>query len=189
MPATAPTVRSTAGARRATVVAEAVRVFARSGYHATPVTDVAAAAGISQAYVFRLFGGKLGLFVAALESCHDRVLAAIEAGADAAAGKDPDTVLDTMGLEYARLIADQDLLRLQVHAQSAADVPEIGATIRKGYARLVTVVGERSGASDLAVQRFIAYGQLCHLIVTLGAHEIDEPWARTLDAGMDHPGD
>lgn len=57
--------RSTAEARRVTVLNTAVSVFARAGFHATPVTAVAAAAGISEAYVFRLFSGKLGLFVAA----------------------------------------------------------------------------------------------------------------------------
>lgn len=66
--------RSTADARRSFITARAVSAFARRGYDATQVTEVAEAAGISQAYVFRLFDSKLGLFLAALEHCHERIL-------------------------------------------------------------------------------------------------------------------
>jgi len=181
-------VRSTAGARRATVLARAVSVFARNGYHATPVADVAEAADISAAYVFRLFGDKLGLFVAALDHCYSRVMGAMADGADST-GPDatPDEVLYAMGGAYAALIADNDLLKLQVHALSAADVPEIGNAVRRGYEQVVTFAQQRSGAAPEALQRFIAYGQLCHLIVAVGLDRVDAPWADTLTAGIRHP--
>ena len=178
--------RSTAEARRAAVLSQAVAVFAATGYHATPVTAVAAAAGISEAYVFRLFKGKLGLFVAAVDACYERVVAALEAGAERAAGDAPSAVLDSMAEAYVELIADRDLLLFQVHAQSASDVPEIGDAVRRGYERVVSLVRETSGAPDAEVQRFIAYGQLCHLIVTAGLDRVDAPWARALTAGMRH---
>jgi AcrR family transcriptional regulator len=179
--------RSTAEARRAVVLARAVTVFARNGYHATPVTEVAAAASISPAYVFRLFNDKLGLFVAALDHCYRRVLQALADGADSAAGGEPDEILSAMGGAYAGLIADRDLLMLQVHALSAADVPEIGEAVRRGYQLVVTFAEERSGGSPEAVQRFIAYGQLCHLIVAAGLGRVPDRWATTLTDGMRHP--
>ncbi len=181
--------RSTAEARRATVLRRAITVFARTGYHATPVAEVAEAADISTAYVFRLFDGKLGLFVAALEHCYERVEWALADGADrAGADAGPDQVLDAMGGAYAALIADRDLLMLQVHALSAAEVPEIGAAVRRGYERVVAFATERSGAAPAAVQRFIAYGQLCHLIVAAGLADGTGPWVDTLTAGIRHPG-
>ena len=179
--------RSTADARRPLVVARAVTVFARLGYYATPVTAVADAAGISQAYVFRLFGDKLGLFVAALDHCYARVVDAMRAGADRARGDSPSAVLAAMGDAYAELLADRDLVMLQVHAQSAAAVPEIGVALRRGYATLVAFVQARSGAADDEVQRFIAYGQLCHLIATADLDAVDARWARLITAGMRHP--
>jgi len=184
---TAVVPRSTADARRATVVAEAVSVFARTGYYATPVTDVAEAAGISPAYVFRLFKSKLELFVAALEHCFARVVEALEEGASAAEVDDPHDVLAAMGDAYARLIADRDVLMLQVHALSAGDVPEIAEAVREGCARVVTLVKARSGAPDQAVQQFMAYGQLCHLIVAAGLDGLPQSWARTVTEGMAHP--
>ncbi len=179
--------RSTADARRAAVVRHAVSVFARSGYWATPITDVAQAAKISPAYVFRLFDSKLGLFVAALDHCFTRIIEALDAGVDRAPDGDPATVLAFMGDAYARLIADRDLLMLQVHALSAVDVPEIAEAMRQGAARVVTFAQQRSGAPDAAVQEFIAYGQLCHLIVAIGLDGRPEPWSRLLTANMSHP--
>jgi AcrR family transcriptional regulator len=177
--------RSTAEARRATLVDRAVAVFARNGYHATPVTAVAAAAGISEAYALRLFSGKLGLFVAAVEACYDRILATLEAAAEGAADRDPQQLLETLGDAYAELIADGNLLLLQVHAQSVSDVPEVGAAVRAGYQRLVHFL-RTVGATDPQIQQFVAYGQLCHLIVTAGLDDVDASWARALTDGMRH---
>jgi hypothetical protein len=92
-----------------------------------------------------------------------------------------------MGGAYASLIRTRDLLMLQVHAQSAADVPEIAMAFRKGLQRIVTFVKRRSAASDEAVQRFIAYGQLCHLITTMSLADNNAPWARLLNKGIRHP--
>ncbi|MDT8911257.1 TetR/AcrR family transcriptional regulator [Amycolatopsis sp. PS_44_ISF1] len=187
------TFRSTADARRSIITERAITVFARSGYRATPVADVAEAAGISPAYVFRLFDGKLGLFLAALEHCHDRVLAAMSEVADRMGGEEPGVVLSAIGDAYARLISDRDLLMLQVHALSSVDVPEIAAATRRGIERTVTLLQERTGAPGPAIQQFLAYGQLCHLIVAAGltGHTEDgtpvPEWAKVLTDGMAHP--
>ncbi|GLL02252.1 TetR/AcrR family transcriptional regulator [Dactylosporangium matsuzakiense] len=177
--------RSTAEARRAVLLDRAVAVFARNGYHATPVTAVAAAAGISEAYALRLFTNKLGLFTAAVETCYDRILQTLETAAATAPDPDPDKVLQHLGDAYANLIADKNLLMLQVHAQSVSDVPEIKSTVRAGYKRLVAFL-RQAGADDGQIQLFIAYGQLCHLIVTAGLDDVDDSWARALTAGMTH---
>lgn len=178
---------STAETRRPLVAASAVREFARGGYHGTTIADVGRDARISPAYVFKLFPSKERLFVAALEDCFDRILETLAAGADAAADQGPDGVLDAMGASYAELIGDRDLLMLQVHAQSVAEIPEVGQALRTGLARVTRFVKSRSGADDDAVQRFVAYGQLCHLIVTVGLESVPEEWATILSHGIRHP--
>jgi AcrR family transcriptional regulator len=180
-------VRSTADAQRALAVASATRVFARSGYHATPVAAVATEAGISPAYVFRLFDGKLGLFVAALDHCYSLVARALREGAERAPHTTPTGILDAMGGAYADLIADRDLLMLQVHAQSSCDVPEIRDAVRRGLALVTDTATDLSGAGPDAVQRFLAYGQLCHLIVTTDLAEVPTSWAQTVTHGIRHP--
>jgi AcrR family transcriptional regulator len=174
-------------ARRAAITDCAIRGFARTGYHATPVAEIAREAGFSQAYVFRLFTDKLTLFVAAIDRCFERVCEAMADGADRAAEAAPTTILEAMGEAYAALIADRDLLMIQVHAQSASDIPEVQEAMRRGLATVVEMAHERSGADPAAVQWFMAWGQLCHLVVTAGLNSVDANWARTLSAGLDHP--
>ncbi|ANJ27349.1 TetR/AcrR family transcriptional regulator [Agromyces aureus] len=180
-------VLSTAEVRRPLVASMAVREFARGGFHGTTIADVARESKISPAYVFKLFPSKERLFVAALDDCFEQIVAALSAGADSAPAQDPDSVLFAMGSAYAELIQDRTLLMLQVHAQSVADIPEIGDALRAGLAKVTMFAKTRSGGSDDAVQHFIAYGQLCHLIVTARIEEVPEAWAMLLSRGIRHP--
>lgn len=178
---------STAEERRRTVLTTAVSAFADRGYFGTTTTDVAQRAGISQAYVYRLFPDKEALFVAVAEHCFARIRESLGDGAAAAKGTAPQDVLDAMGDAYARLIADRDLLLLQLHAQcAAASEPAIREAVRTGYARLVEYVRGVSGAAEADIQRFFAVGTLCHLVVAIDSHEVDAPWARTLSDGLRH---
>ena len=51
----------------------AIDEFAKTGYHGTPITNVAARARISPAYVFKLFPGRVSLFVAAVDRTFELV--------------------------------------------------------------------------------------------------------------------
>lgn len=177
---------STAELRKPLVATSALQEFARGGLHGATIADVARAAKISPAYVLKLFPRKELLFVAALEECFAQVVAALQAGAEACQEEDAEAVLFAMGGAYADLVADRTLLMLQVHAQSVADIPEIGEALRDGLARVTDLAKTLSGATDDAVQHFMAYGQLCHLIVTARIDEIPEPWAMLLSRNIRH---
>jgi AcrR family transcriptional regulator len=181
-----PITLSTSEARRETVIRTAVTVFARSGYLGTPVSAIAEHAEISTAYVFKLFPRKEELFVAALGRCFSLIQNALEAGAVPVSGQPPEVILAAMGAAYAALIADRSLLMLQVHAQSASTVPEIAAALREGIGQVVHFVKSRSLAPDEAVQQFIAYGQLCHLITVTDLDQSAADWARLLTKGIQH---
>jgi AcrR family transcriptional regulator len=169
------------------VVTSAITVFAQSGYLGTSVSAIAEHAGISPAYVFKLFPSKELLFVTALDECFALVRAALEQGAAASLEQTPEAMLSAMGEAYADLIGDRSLLMLQVHAQSAASVPEIAAALRQGLRMLTMYVKSRTAAPDDDVQLFFAYGQLCHLIVVTGIEADDAPWSRLITAGFRHP--
>ncbi|MFE3761929.1 TetR/AcrR family transcriptional regulator [Streptomyces sp. NPDC059104] len=178
---------STAEERRETVLRTAIGAFAARGYFGTTTTEVAKAAGISQAYVYRLFPHKEALFVAVVDHCFVRVRASLEAGAADARGSSPEAVLSAMGDAYARLISDKDLMLVQLHAQAAAvSEPAVREAVRAGYARTVEYVRGASGGDDRQVQEFFAVGMLCHLVVSLDAGAVDAPWTRTLTAGIRH---
>ncbi len=136
--------------------------------------------------MFKLFPTKEELFVAAIDRCYRLIEATLAESADAATSTGPDDILAAMAAGYAGLIADRSVLKLQVHAQSASDVPAIRAAVRRGLAAIVSFVKQRSGADDDAVQRFIAFGQLCHLITTTEIFELRADWARILAHNIRH---
>lgn len=178
---------STAQRRREVVVTSAVKVFAERGYVGTPIAAVAEDAGISPAYVFKLFPGKVALFAAAINDCYTRVTHALAEGAERARGGSPEQILDAMGGAYAELIADRVLLKLQVHALSAAEDPVVAEAVRTGLGRVVRTASQLSGASDTAVQQFVAWGQLCHLAVALDLPDAGGDWGNVVAAGLRHP--
>ncbi|SDK53074.1 transcriptional regulator, TetR family [Glycomyces sambucus] len=180
-------VLSTAEERRAKVLTSAVATFAQGGFHAVTIADVARHAGISPAYVLKLFTSKTQLFIGALEECYRRIMAEFERAASKASDTSPEGELDAMGEAYADLIGDRDLLMLQVHAQSAAMVdPLIGEAVRAGVAEVTDYLVSRTRAEGWRIQQFIAVGQLCHLLTTIDAFGVDAPWAKLLTEGIRH---
>lgn len=62
--------------RREQILDAASRVFGERGYFGATTDQIAKAAGISQPYVVRMFGGKENLFLGVLSRCLDRLLVA-----------------------------------------------------------------------------------------------------------------
>ena len=178
---------STADARRETVLAAATRVFAARGIYGTPTTEVARAAGISQAYLFRLYPTKEALAVALVERVHERIHETFTHAA-AQAREAGEELLPAMGKAYVELLEDRDLMLLQLHAHAASpDVPAIQAACRDGFKRLVGFVRDVSGAPDDEIQRFFAHGMLCNVIAALDVWTLDAPWAHALVGDKDLP--
>ena len=174
---------STAEDRRESILRAAVGVFAKRGLHGTPTTEIAKAAGISQAYLFRLFPTKLELFVELVRRCNDRVYRTFE---DAAthARRDDEDVLEAMGRAYVGLLADRDVLLVQLHAHAASDEPAIREQMRAGFGRVVQLVHRESGAEPEAVRAFMATGMLLNVLSTMRAQELDAPWTDVIFAGL-----
>lgn len=171
---------STAEARREEVLEAAIRVVAERGLHA-PTTAVAKAAGISHAYLFRLFPTKSDLAIALMQRTHEQILATF-AGASTqarAAGEDP---LEAMGKAYLELIrTDRNLLKVQLQGHAAAmSDPELQVEMRRGFGVLVEYVREQAGADDQQLDAFFATGMLLNVLGAMDAFELDEPWAQTL---------
>ena len=174
---------STAADRREAVLEAAVRVFAERGFSGTPTTEVARAAGISHAYLFRLFPTKSDLAIAVTERCHERIIAAFRAAAAHARASGED-VRHAMGEAYGLLVSDDDILRLQLHSHAAAvGDPALREAARAGFGRVVDVVAEETGASPQDVGSFIACGMLINTLSALGA--TDEQWLAPLTAYLD----
>jgi AcrR family transcriptional regulator len=177
---------STAEARREDVLAAAMKVFAARGIHGTPTMEVAKAAGISQAYLFRLFPTKADLALAVVQRCTERIYQTFaEAAARAnAAGED---VLDAMGGSYAPLLLEnREVLLVMLHSYAAADhEPAVRGALRDCFRGIVDLIERESDAEPADIKRFLAYGMLINVMAALGAHGLDEHWARVLTQPAD----
>jgi AcrR family transcriptional regulator len=181
---TQPRKLQTAEERREDVMRAAMQEFAGRGYYGTPTTDIARTAGISQAYLFRLFPTKEELFVACMDRAYANVLEEFSRAAAPHAG-DFEAALTAMGERYNELLEQTDLLLCQLHGYAACQEPKVRAAVRSGYKALVERVQLLSGAPDEEIQRFFAKGMLLNVVAAMGAHELDEPWAQALMTGED----
>ena len=173
-----PRLLSTAEERREEVLRAAMKVMGARGLYGTPTLDIARAAGISQAYLFRLFPTKLGLFLAVVERSFQQIRDDLERAARAAPAGEP--ALMAMAAAYTALLEDPGILLVQLQAQAAASEPEVRAALRRGFAGLLDMVERVSGASPQRVQQFFARGMLCNVSAALQIYDLDEHWAQVL---------
>jgi AcrR family transcriptional regulator len=157
-----------------------MKVVAERGIAGTPTAEVAKQAGISHAYLFRLFPTKSELAIAVVRRANQRIY---DAFAAAAAGIDGsgEEKLHAMGRAYHALLADRELLLIQLHSHAAAaEDPAIRDAARQGFERLVELVERESGADPLSVGRFFATGMLMNVMAALDAESQDAHWAEVL---------
>src|SRR3954451_2256546 len=171
---------STAEERREGVLEAAMEVFGDRGFLGTPTMDVARAAGISQAYLFRLFPKKSDLVLAVVERSNQRVydtMAKVAAQARAT-GADPRVA---MGESYEELLNDRRLLLTQIHQHAAAAaMPEVAEAARASFAKLFDLVERETGGDAEELQTFFAHGMLMNVMAAIGAQDAHGRWASVL---------
>ena len=129
--------------RREAILEVARGEFANAGYHGTSTEAIADAAGISQPYLFRLFGTKKGLFVACVRRCFRETLETFQRAAEGLRGPE---ALKAAGEAYTRLLSDRSRLKMQMQAYAAAaDDPEVRDVVRQGFGDIFTWAERVSG--------------------------------------------
>src|SRR5947209_1098726 len=124
--------------RREEILDAALVVFAQRGLHGASTEEIARRAGISQPYVFRLFGTKKELYTAVVARCFRQTLETFQRAAE---GKRGEEALQAIGVAYGVLLeSDRVYLRAQMQAYAACDDPEICAVVRGGFGDLVSYV-------------------------------------------------
>jgi AcrR family transcriptional regulator len=173
--------RQTAEERREAVLAAALEAFARGGLHGTSTETIARAAGISQPYLFRLFGTKKTLFLATIDRCMADTLELFRQAAGERRGQE---ALDAMGEAYASMVTtDRTRLLAQMEGYAACDDPEVRDAMRAGYGKLHLFVETVSGLDEAAVANWFARGMLLNVAAAMDLWGSREPWARRLLEG------
>ncbi|MBB2943173.1 AcrR family transcriptional regulator [Actinoplanes lutulentus] len=109
------------GARREILLAEAIKLFHRYGYHAVGVEEIGRAAGINASSVYRYFPGKADLLAAAFYRASERVA---EATAVALTGAQSDEdALRRMAQSYVDLTFERSAL-VSVYLAENNNLPE-----------------------------------------------------------------
>jgi AcrR family transcriptional regulator len=158
----------TAAERREAVLTAATARFAATGLNGTSTEDIAKDAGISQPYLFRLFGTKQDLFLATVNRVCDHIMAAFEQAATDGEGH----VLDRMGMAYASLMRNRDDLLVLLHGFGAAADPEVQAAVRERMTQIFAHIQQLSGASKEEVRTFVATGMLITILAAIDAPEL-----------------
>ncbi len=167
--------RSTAATRRAQIRAVAAREFGLHGLHGTSVEVIAAKAGISEAYVFRLFRSKVALFVEVVVAAFARTTEGMLAAAGDLRG--PEALM-VMGETYKALLRDRTTLLLQQQGFAACANAQVRRAVCGAFGRLWGEVARVSGLAPLKVKTFIAYGMLLNDLASMDVDRIDQPWVR-----------
>jgi AcrR family transcriptional regulator len=166
-------------AERRDAVLDAARIeFADKGYSGTSTEDIAARAGISQPYLFRLFGTKKELYIASVSRCFRETLELFQRAAEGLRGEE---ALHAIGQAYLeQLRTDRTWLRAQMQAYSASDDPEIRAVVRAGFGDLVAYLRRVSGGDWQELWQFFATGMFLNVLASMHVNEAPEPWMTDL---------
>src|SRR4051812_26963392 len=173
------TERKSKETRREEILDAAVGVFAEHGLHGASTEEIAKRAGISQPYVFRLFGTKKELYMAVVARCFRQTLEAFQRAAE---GRRGEEALHAIGEAYGVLLeSDRLYLRAQMQAYAACEDPEICAVVRGGFGDLVSYVERVSGVEPDIVSSFFSRGMLLNVLASMDAPA--EDWGRRLVEG------
>lgn len=152
--------------RRTLVLEAAIEEYGRTGIHATSTEAIAERAGVSQPYLFRLFGTKADLVTAAIEHHVDHLR---EVFRSAVANREADTSpLEAMGVAYIGLMDDgARSLQCQLHTWAAASDPAISEVARRTFRDVWDEVATLSDTSADEVRDFMAQGMLLTVLSSL----------------------
>ncbi|MCC9178705.1 TetR/AcrR family transcriptional regulator [Arthrobacter sp. zg-Y750] len=155
--------RLSAAERRQETLGAAAEVFAQHGYHGATTDRIAREAGISQAYVVRMFGTKEQLFLAVIGQSLDFILDEFRK----ALPGDESSRSERLGAAYIRLAEQRGVHLPLMHAFAMGSDPVIGAAARAGFVRLLKFLLEEAELAPDEADGFIARGMLVNTLMGL----------------------
>ena len=194
MDATA-TARLTADERREAILAASLVCFADHGARGMSTEAIAKAVGISQPYIFRLFGTKKELVKATIERCMSGTLEMLRTSA---AGLTGEEAVAAIGAAYGQRVSDPTYLRAQMQSYVACEDEEIREVVRRGFGELVEYdfrgqirerlllveyVERATGLPPEKVAQAFAHAMLLNVLAAMHLKDAEEGWAQRLLAG------
>jgi AcrR family transcriptional regulator len=120
--------RLTAEQRRQQLVAVALELFARRGYRATTMDDIAEAAGVTKPLVYQHFSSKRALYLELVTSIAHELLLAVRAAVELAEG--PRQQVEMGFAAYFGLVISREAEFRLLYGRDHADDEELGRALR-----------------------------------------------------------
>lgn len=154
-----------AGERRGLIISAARDLFGRRGYHGTTTDQIAAAAGISQPYVVRMFGTKEALF---LEVFTDTLATLMQAWRETLAALAPgDAAEHAIGERFFDLAAERGLHTVLLQGFVSGAEPAIGKAARDGFLEIYRFLRDEAGLRDDQIQGFFGSGMIFAVMLAI----------------------
>jgi AcrR family transcriptional regulator len=174
------TTRQTADERREAVLTAAAREFSRNGLHGASTDAIAKEAGISQPYLFRLFGTKKELYLVTAARAMEETYQVFER---ASRGKTGEEALRAMGVAYTGLIENRERLQLMLQCFAGCEDTDVREAVRRVWRDLVDLVERTSGEPPEVVSTFFAKGMLLNVLNAMQLFDDPTPWGDRLIDG------
>jgi AcrR family transcriptional regulator len=157
--------------RKAIILEAAIEEYGRLGMHATSTEVIAERAGVSQPYLFSLFGSKASLIAAAIERHTAELRRQLR---DAVEQRDTETsAMEAMEVAYVGFMNhDVNSMRRQLHTWAAGSDSAIRAVVQRTYREVWQDVANLSGASQEEVRDFMARAMLLTVVAALDLTEL-----------------
>ena len=175
--------RHTADERREEIIAAALVAFADTGLDGTSTETIARQVGISQPYLFRLFGTKKELFLAAVERCFTDTMEAFQGAVEE--GDQSEPVAKRISNAYVALITDAGgrKLRMQMQAYAACDDAAVQTAVQLGFGRLTHYIQHATGFAPAELAMFMARGMLLNVMASMDVLQAEAGWGAILREG------
>jgi AcrR family transcriptional regulator len=195
-------------ARREQIAAAALACFARAGYHATTMEDIAVAAGVSKGTPYLYFPGKEALFLALHQEWGCGLTERVDAAVGSLTGgerRSPRRILRAVaGAVAAHVAASPQICRVLMEIRALAGFePAIAAVVRDADARsreqleglfaAGIAAGEWPAGTDPALQARLLtaglYGLMAQWHLEPGSFSLDAAAAALTGDAPARPGD
>jgi AcrR family transcriptional regulator len=120
--------RLTAGQRRQQLFTVALELFARRGYRATTMDEIAEAAGVTKPLVYQHFSSKRSLYLELVDSIAQEVLTAI--GSAVAKAQGPRQQVELGFAAYFQLVITREAEFRLLYGRDHAEDVELGRALR-----------------------------------------------------------
>ena len=160
--------RLSADDRREQILAAASVVFGERGFAGGTTDAIAKEAGVSQAYVVRMFGGKERLFHEAADRASARVQAAFR---DTIATFTGDETAEekrlALSVSYVGLMADRGLLLTLLHLFALGHDASLGPLARRCFLDVYRIVRDEAGFTGPEATDFFSRGMLTTVLLAM----------------------